>query len=67
MPTFVIERDMPDCGGLSQEELEAIAATSNAILADMGPEVEWVKSFVTDNKIFCIYQAPTEDLVRKQK
>jgi hypothetical protein len=64
MSTFVIERDLPDCGAMSQEELEGIARTSNGVLAEM-PDVEWVKSFVCDNKIFCIYQAPSENLIRE--
>jgi hypothetical protein len=65
MPKFVIERDIPQAGNLSQEQLKAISQTSCGVLRAMGPQIQWVQSYVTDDKIYCIYIAPDEDAVRK--
>ena len=65
MPKFVIERDIPEAGKLSSEQLRAISQTSCGVLREMGPQIQWVQSYVTDNKIYCIYIAPDEDAVRK--
>jgi hypothetical protein len=65
MPKFVIERDIPQAGNLSSEQLKAISQTSCGVLRAMGPQIQWVQSYVTDDKIYCIYIAPDEDAVRK--
>ena len=65
MPKFVIEREIPDAGKLSADQLKAISQTSCGVLRNLGPEIQWVHSYVTDNKIYCIYNAASEDLVRK--
>lgn len=64
MPQYVIEREMPGAGGLGQDELKGASQTSCSVLRDLGPEVQWVHSYVTDDKIYCIYRAPSEDLIR---
>lgn len=65
MPKFVIEREIPGVGNLSKEELKVVSQTSCGVLRKMGPEIQWVESFVTDNKIYCIYNAPDEATVRE--
>jgi len=65
MPKFVIERDIPEAGSLSSEQLQAISQKSCGILREMGPQIQWVESYVTDDKIYCVYVAPDEDAVRK--
>lgn len=65
MPKFVIERDLPGAGRLSKEELRAISQTSCGVLQDLGPAIQWLHSYVTDDKIYCIYIAPDEQLVRQ--
>ena len=65
MPKFVIERDIPGAGKLTPAELQAISATSCGVLRDQGPSIQWVHSYVTDDKIYCVYIAPDEALVRK--
>jgi len=65
MPKFVIERQVPGVGSLSPEQLQAISQTSCGVLRKLGPEIQWVHSYVTDNKIYCIYIAPNEELVRE--
>lgn len=64
MPKFVIERDIPEVGNLSSEQLQAIAQKSCGVLRKMGPEIQWVESYVTEDKIYCVYVAPDEDAVR---
>ena len=64
MPKYVIERQIPGAGELSQEELHAISQKSCAVLQEMGPQVQWVQSYVTDDKIYCVYIAPDEESVR---
>ena len=65
MPKFVIERELPGAGKLSREELHAIAQKSCGVLREMGPQVQWINSYVTDDKIYCVYIAPDEKSVRK--
>jgi hypothetical protein len=65
MPRFVIERDIPKAGTLSADQLKAISQASCGVLREMGPQIQWVQSFVTDDKIYCIYIAPGEDVVRE--
>ena len=65
MPQFVIEREMPGVGNLSGGELKGASQTSCSVLRDLGPEIQWVHSYVTDDKIYCIYRAPSEDIIRK--
>jgi hypothetical protein len=64
MPKYVIERDLPGAGKLSPEELKAISQKSCDVLRNLGPKINWVKSFVTDDKIYCIYVAPNEEMIR---
>ena len=65
MPKFVIEREIPGAGKLTKDQLHAISQTSCGVLRQMGPEIQWVESFVTDDKIYCIYNAPDAPMVRK--
>jgi hypothetical protein len=65
MPKFVIERGIPEKGRLSSEQLQAISQKSCGVLREMGSQIQWVQSYVTDDKIYCIYLAPDEDAVRK--
>ncbi len=65
MPKFVIERSIPGAGKLSDEEMKAISQTSCGVLRSMGPQIQWVESFVTDDKIYCVYVAPDEAMVRE--
>ena len=65
MPKFVLEREIPEAGKLSAEQLQAISQTSCGVLRNLGPEIQWVQSYVTDNKIYCIYIAPNEEMVRR--
>lgn len=65
MPKFVIERELPGAGQLPAETLQAISQKSCGILKGLGPEIQWVHSYVTANKIYCVYIAPSEELVRE--
>jgi len=65
MKTFIIEREIPEAGKLSAEQLKAISQTSCSVLKEMGPSIEWIHSYVTGNKIFCIYKAENEALIRE--
>lgn len=65
MPQFVIEREMPGAGRLSQDELKGASQGSCSVLRELGPDIQWVHSYVTDDKIYCVYRAPSEDLIRK--
>jgi hypothetical protein len=65
MPKYVIEREIPDAGKLSQEQIQAISQTSCGVLKKMGPQIQWVESFVTADKIYCVYIAPNEAMVRE--
>ena len=63
MPKFLIEREIPGAGKLSAEQLKAISQTSCGLLNKMGPEIQWVNSHVTENKIYCVYIAPNKEMV----
>ena len=65
MPQYVIERDMPGVGSASPEDLRAASQTSCGVLRDLGPEIQWVHSYVTDDKIYCSYRAPNEEMIRE--
>ena len=65
MPKFIIERDIPQAGKLSLEQLKAISQKSCGVLREMGPQIQWVQSYVTDDKIYCVYLAPDEESVRE--
>jgi hypothetical protein len=65
MPKFVIEREIPGAGKLSPDQLQGISQTSCGVLREMGPHIQWVQSYVTDDKIYCVYIAPDEETVRK--
>lgn len=65
MPRFLIEREIPDAGKLSAEELQAISQKSCEVLNQMGPRIQWVQSYVTANKIYCVYIAPDEGMIKE--
>lgn len=65
MPKYVIEREMPGAGNLTEEELIKAAKGSNAVLEEMGKDIQWVESYVTDDKFYCVYIAKNEDLIRE--
>jgi hypothetical protein len=65
MPKFVIERELPGAGKLSPQELKAVSQKSCGVLKQMGPQIQWVQSYVTDDKVYCVYVAPDEEAVRK--
>ena len=64
MPQFVIEREIPGAGDLSDAELQEVSKKSVGVLKDMGPEIRWLHSYVTGDKVYCVYLAPDEDTVR---
>ncbi|MEO6247187.1 MAG: DUF4242 domain-containing protein [Sphingomicrobium sp.] len=65
MPQFVIEREMPGAGQLDAASLKGASEGSCAVLRQLGPEIQWVHSYVTDDKIYCVYRAPSEALIRQ--
>ena len=65
MPKYVIEREIPGAGKLTAEELKAISQTSCNVLREMGSEIQWIQSYVTDDKLYCIYIAPNDEMVRE--
>jgi hypothetical protein len=65
MPKYVIEREIPGAGKLSREQLQGISQKSCGVLQSMGPQIQWVESFVTADKIYCVYIAPNEEMVRE--
>ena len=65
MPKYVIEREIPGAGKLSREELQGISQKSCEVRREMGPQIQWVQSYVTDDKIYCVYIAPDEEAVKK--
>ena len=65
MPEYVIERDMPGVGSLGHDDLKAASQTSCSVLRELGPDIQWVQSYVTDDKIYCIYRAPNEEIIRE--
>lgn len=65
MPNFVIEREIPGVGQLSREQLQAISQKSCEVLGDLGPRIQWVHSYVTADRIYCVYRAPDADIIRE--
>lgn len=65
MPKYVIEREIPGAGNLSRDQLQAISETSCGVLHELGPSINWIHSYVTRDKIFCIYNAPNEEMLRE--
>lgn len=65
MPKYVIEREIPNAGKLSAQELKAISQKSCGVLSGMGPQIQWLQSYVTADKIYCVYIAPNESMVRE--
>ncbi|HEY0006479.1 MAG TPA: DUF4242 domain-containing protein [Pyrinomonadaceae bacterium] len=65
MPKYIIEREIPDAGKLSEQELEAISRKSCGVLNNLGPQIQWVQSYVTDDKVYCVYIAANEEMVRE--
>jgi len=65
MPKYVIEREIPGAGQLTAQQLNAISQKSCSVLKALGPQIQWVESYVTDDKIYCVYIAPNEALVRE--
>ena len=64
MPKFLIEREIPGAGKLTAEELKAVAVTSCSVLNEMGPKIQWIQSYVTGDKVYCVYIAENEELIR---
>lgn len=65
MPKYVIERNIPGAGNLSQDELRGISRKSCDVLSGMGPDIQWIQSFVTQDRIYCIYEAPNAEMIRE--
>lgn len=65
MPQYVIEREMPGAGKLAADDLKMASQTSCQVLQDLGPQIQWVHSYVTDDKIYCVYRAPNEEMIRE--
>jgi hypothetical protein len=65
MPRYVIERELPDAGELSEEQLREVSLRSLDVLAKLGAQIQWIHSFVTDNKVYCVYVAPDEEMIRR--
>lgn len=65
MPEFVIEREMPGVGQLHPDELKSASQTSCSIIDELGPRIQWVQSWVTDDKLYCLYRAPDEEIIRE--
>ena len=64
MPKYVIEREIPGAGDLSPQDLQGISQKSCSVLQNLGPQIQWVESYVTADKIYCVYIAPSEDMIR---
>jgi hypothetical protein len=65
MPKYVIERELPGAGKLSREQVQSISQKSCSVLRNLGPQIQWVQSYVTDDKIYCVYIAPSEEIIRQ--
>lgn len=65
MPKFIIEREIPGAGTLSEQDLKGISQKSCDVLREMGPQVQWLQSYVTGDKVYCVYIAPNEELIRE--
>jgi hypothetical protein len=64
MPKYLIEREIPGAGKLTPQELQGISQKSCSVLENLGPQIQWVESYVTDDKVYCVYIAPSEDMIR---
>ncbi len=65
MPKYVIEREIPGAGKMTAEQLKTISQTSCGVLSNMGPQIQWVHSYVVTDKIYCVYNAPNEEMIRE--
>jgi hypothetical protein len=65
MPKYLIEREIPGAGSLSAAQLQEVAQTSCNVLQEMGPQIQWLESYVTGDKIYCVYISPNEDMIRE--
>ncbi|HTO12788.1 MAG TPA: DUF4242 domain-containing protein [Candidatus Binatia bacterium] len=65
MPKYIIERELPGAGQMSPAQLKAASTTSNGVLAKMGPQIQWLESYVTGDKLYCVYIAPNEEMIRE--
>lgn len=65
MPKYVIEREIPGAGKLAAEQLQAVSQKSCSVLTSLGPQITWLHSYVTDDKIYCVYIAPNEEMIRE--
>jgi len=65
MPKYVIEREIPGAGNMSPQELQSVSQKSCSVLRNLGPQIQWLHSYVTGDKIYCIYLAPNEEMVRE--
>ena len=65
MPKYVIEREIPGAGNMSPQELQSVSQKSCSVLRNLGPQIQWLHSYVTGDKIYCIYIAPNEEMVRE--
>jgi hypothetical protein len=65
MPKYVIERELPGAGKLTREQLREVAQKSNGILQTLGPKIQWVETFVSDDKLYCVYNAPSPKLIEE--
>ena len=65
MPKYVIERDIPQAGNLTQQQIQALSQKSCSVLENLGSQIQWVHSYVTDDKIYCVYIAPNEEMVKE--
>ena len=65
MPKYVIEREIPGAGNMSPQDLQSVSQKSCSVLQNLGPQIQWVQSYVTGDKIYCVYIAPNEDMIRE--
>ena len=65
MPKYIIERELPGAGDLGDDQIQGISQKSCQVLTDLGPQIQWVESFVTDDKIYCVYNSPNKELIEK--
>ena len=65
MPKYIIERELPGAGELGDDQIQGISQKSCQVLNDLGPKIQWVESFVTDDKIYCVYIAPNKEMIKK--
>jgi hypothetical protein len=65
MPKYIIERELPGAGDLGDDQIQGISQKSCQVLAELGPQIQWVESFVTDDKIYCVYNAPNKELIEE--